>query len=166
MSCPFRPAHLASSTLALMLVNYFICFGLVALSTADHIENALASLWFVGYSKRTPVTLLLVWFWMKQSQRRGAAILFKMLVNYIIYWRPCRYGSLQSHWKPCGQPLVHRVVGAYTRRFVASLVLDEAIPTPRSGHFIQNATKLDYLLPLMVLVIVKRVQPAWFKSEK
>jgi hypothetical protein len=55
--------------------------GLVAMSIANHIENALTSLWFVGYSKRTPDALSLVWFWMKQSQRRGAAILFKMLVN-------------------------------------------------------------------------------------
>jgi hypothetical protein len=44
----------------------------------------------------------------------------------------------QSHCKCCDQPLVCRVSEAYTRRFVASWVLDEAIPTPRSGHFIQN----------------------------
>jgi hypothetical protein len=51
------------------------------MSTANHIENASASLWFIGYLKRTPDVLLLVWFLMKQSQRQGAAILFKMLVN-------------------------------------------------------------------------------------
>jgi hypothetical protein len=37
--------------------------------------------------------LSLVEFWMKQSQRRGASILFKMLSNKSIFLRPCSYMS-------------------------------------------------------------------------
>jgi hypothetical protein len=48
------------------------------MSTANHIANAAASLWYVGYPRRTPDALSLVGFWMKQSQRQGAAILFKI----------------------------------------------------------------------------------------
>jgi hypothetical protein len=56
---------------------------LYGLAPDNHIENPAASIWFVGYFKRAPDTLSLFWFWMKQSQRQGVAILFKMLVNYI-----------------------------------------------------------------------------------
>jgi hypothetical protein len=52
------------------------------------------------------------------------------------------------------QPLVRRVFEPFLRRFAAILVFDEAIATPRSGHFIQNSSKVYYLLPLLVLVLV------------
>ncbi len=42
--------------------------------------------------------------------------------------------------------MVRRVFEAYTRRSVAILVLDEAIARPRSGHFIQNASKLYFFV--------------------
>jgi hypothetical protein len=47
------------------------------------------------------------------------------------------------------QPLVHRALETKIRSFVASLALGEAIPTPRSGHFIQNASKLCYFYGLV-----------------
>jgi hypothetical protein len=85
------------------------------MSTVNHIANAAASLWFVGYSKRKPDALSLVGFSMKQYRRRGAAILFKMLANKSIVLQPCRYGSRQSHWKPCNNSLDRRVFKPVTR---------------------------------------------------
>jgi hypothetical protein len=64
-----------------ILANKSIFYGLVAMSTVNQIENAAVSLWFVGYYKHILDALLIVWFWMKQSQRRGTALLFKMLLN-------------------------------------------------------------------------------------
>jgi hypothetical protein len=60
---------------------YIFVYSLVGTAPYNHIENPAASLWFVGYFKRTKDALSLLWFWMKQSQRQGAAILFRMLVN-------------------------------------------------------------------------------------
>jgi hypothetical protein len=40
--------------------------------------------------------------------------------------------------------LARKVIEACTRRFVASLVLEEAIARPRRGRFIQNYSKLYY----------------------
>jgi hypothetical protein len=48
-----------------------------------------------------------------------------------------------------GQPLFCRVFEVHTGRFVVSLALDKAIPTPRSGHFIQIASKLDYFFMVL-----------------
>jgi hypothetical protein len=45
------------------------------MAPANHIESPVTSLWFVGYSNRVPDALLQFWFWMKQSQGQGAAIL-------------------------------------------------------------------------------------------
>jgi hypothetical protein len=45
--------------------------------------------------------------------------------------------------------LVRRVFEPFGRGFVAILVLDEAIATPRSGHLIQNSSKLDYFYSLV-----------------
>jgi hypothetical protein len=56
-------------------------FTLVATSPANHIENPASSLWFVEYSNRLADALFLLWFWMKQLQRQGAAILFNILVD-------------------------------------------------------------------------------------
>ena len=51
--------------------------------------------------------------------------------------------------------MVRTVFEPLSRRFVAILVLDEALATPsRSGHFIQNSSKLDYLLPLLVVLVL------------
>jgi hypothetical protein len=59
-------------------LDYF--YSLVATSPANHIENLASNLWFVEYSTRLRETLSLSWFWMKKSQRQGAAILFKIIV--------------------------------------------------------------------------------------
>ena len=59
--------------------------GLVASATADPIEKPVTSLWFVRVSKRKLNCMLLVWFWMKQSQRQGEALSsFNILLNYTI----------------------------------------------------------------------------------
>jgi hypothetical protein len=47
----------------------------VGTDLADHIESPVTSLWFVGYSKRSRDARSQFWFWMKQSQYQGAAIL-------------------------------------------------------------------------------------------
>jgi hypothetical protein len=83
-------------------------YGLVPTATANPIENSATSLWFIGYSKRTPDALPLVCFWMKKSQ---------------------------------GQE-------------------------PRSGHFIQNASKFDYLYGLIATAtanpIANSATSLWF----
>jgi hypothetical protein len=56
------------------------------------------------------------------------------------------------------KPLVCSVFEAYIRCFVASLVLDEAIPTPRCGHFIQNASKLDYCYSLVATSTANHIE--------
>jgi hypothetical protein len=60
-------------------LHYF--YSLVAASPANHIGNPASSLWFVDYPNRLADALSLFWFPMKQSQRQGAASLFKILVN-------------------------------------------------------------------------------------
>jgi hypothetical protein len=62
-----------------MKLDYF--YSLVAMSPANHIENPASTLWFVEYLNRLLEALSSFWFWMKQSQRQGAAILFKILVK-------------------------------------------------------------------------------------
>jgi hypothetical protein len=73
-----RSAHFIHNSSKL---DYF--YSLVATSPANNIENPASSLWFlpVEYSNRLQEALSLFWFWMKQSQRQRAAILFKILVN-------------------------------------------------------------------------------------
>jgi hypothetical protein len=47
---------------------------------------------------------------------------------------------------------------------VDMLVLDEAITTPRSGHFIQNSSKLDYFYSLVATsppITLKPLQAAF-----
>jgi hypothetical protein len=64
-------------------------YGLVGTAPDNHIENAAARLWFIGYLKRIPDTLLLVLFWMKQSQGQGAAILsniYAILITKQLRW--------------------------------------------------------------------------------
>jgi hypothetical protein len=63
-------------------LDYF--YSLVATSPANHIENPVNRLWLVEYSNRLADTLSLFWFRMKQLQHQGAAILFKILVNWTI----------------------------------------------------------------------------------
>jgi hypothetical protein len=47
------------------------------------------------------------------------------------------------------------ILEAYPRRFAASLLLDEESARPRSGNFIQNASKFDYLHGLVDTVTSK-----------
>jgi hypothetical protein len=73
-----RSAHFIKNSSKL---DYF--YILVGTSPANNLENPASSLWFlaVEYSNRIQEALSLFWFWMKQSQRQWAAILFKILVN-------------------------------------------------------------------------------------
>jgi hypothetical protein len=50
--------------------------------------------------------------------------------------------------------LVPRVFEPVTRGFVVILVFDEAIAMPRSGRFIQDSSKLDYLLLVLLIEVV------------
>jgi hypothetical protein len=61
-------------------LDYFYSLVL-ATSPANHIESPVNSLWFVGYLNRLRDALSLFWFWMKQLQRQGASLLFKILDN-------------------------------------------------------------------------------------
>jgi hypothetical protein len=72
---------MATSRSAHFIQNYF--YSLVGTSPANNLENPASILWFlpVEYSNPLQEALLLFWFWMKQSQRQRAAILFKILVN-------------------------------------------------------------------------------------
>jgi hypothetical protein len=54
--------------------------------------------------------------------------------------------------------LARSVFEACTRRFVASLVLEEAIARPRRGRFIQNYGKLYYLYGLLGTPNANRIE--------
>jgi hypothetical protein len=77
------------------------------------------------------------------------------------------YGYRLSHCKLCNQPLVCRVLEAYLRCFSVNLLLHEEIAGPRSGHFIQNASKFDYLYGLVAITataypIANSATSLWF----
>jgi hypothetical protein len=73
-----RSAHFIQNSNKL---DYF--YSLVGTSPANNLENPASSLWFlpVDFSNQLQEALSLFWFWMKQSQRQRAAILFKILLN-------------------------------------------------------------------------------------
>jgi hypothetical protein len=76
------------------------------------------------------------------------------------------YGYRQAHCRLCNQPMVYRVIEGHLRRFAASLLLHEESAGPRSGHFIQNTSKFDYLCGLVAMAnanpIADSVTSLWF----